>query len=269
MSTVDEERRDPPPENPQQENPQQENPQPGADGTAPPRSRRARAVSTALVALLCAALGLAVVAQVRDQGSGDTLDSARPADLVVLLDTLQQREASLREEVAQLQSRVDTLQASGQDSAAALAEARQEAGALAVLVGTAPATGPGVRLTLTDPSRSVGPEVVLDAVQELRAAGAEAIEVGGADGAAVRIGLSSSVGGRAGAVAVDGTTLALPYTVLAVGDPATTAAALDIPGGVVDTVARAGGSLRVEQLPEVAVTALRAVSPPQYAQPAR
>jgi uncharacterized protein YlxW (UPF0749 family) len=241
------------------------------DGRAAPvpRSRRSTLLTNVVVALLCGGLGLAVVTQVRGQGSGDALDAARPADLVVLLDTLQQREASLREEVTALQSRVDTLRASGQDSAAALAEAQKEAAALAVLVGTAPASGPGVVLTLTDPARSVGPETVLDAVQELRAAGAEAIELRGADGVAVRVGLSSSVGGRAGAVSVDGTPLTAPTTVLAVGDPPTMAAALDIPGGVVDTVARAGGSLAVAQSDTVEVSALRALDPPQYAQPSR
>lgn len=258
---------DPAPESAPESTPEPESaPDPVAD---PRRSRRQRLVQNALVALLCGALGLAIATQVRGQDDGDALDAARPADLVVLLDTLQQREAALRQEVTALQSSVDTLRDSGQGSAQALEEARQEAAALAVLVGTAPAQGPGVRLGMTDPSRSVGPDVLLDAVQELRAAGAEAIQVSGSGGPGVRIGLDSAVTGAAGALVVDGTTLAAPYAVVALGDPPTLAAALDIPGGVVDTVARAGGELTTEQSAALVVDALRAVRPPQYAQPAR
>ena len=111
--------------------------------------------------------------------------------------------------------------------------------------------------------------MLLDAVQELRAAGAEAIGVFDDAGGAVRVGLDSAVGGTAGALTLDGVTLDPPYTVLAVGDPPTMAAALNIPGGVIDTVARAGGTLTVEQADDVVVAVLRPVSPPQYAQPTR
>lgn len=237
-------------------------------GPVPGGGAWSRYGSTALVALLCAALGLAIVTQVRGTGSGDSLDTARPADLVVLLDTLQQREAGLREEVARLEDTVATLRSSGQGSAAALAEAQQRAESLAVLVGTAAARGPGLRLVVTDPDGAVGPEVLLDEVQELRAAGAEAMQVSGAGGQPVRIGLDSAFTGRPGRIEVDGTAVAAPFEVLAIGDPPTLAAALNIPGGVVDTVSRAGGELGVEQLEQVEVTALRVPSEPQYARPA-
>ena len=59
-----------------------------------------------------------------------------------------------------------------------------------------------------------------------------------------------------------------PYTMVAIGDPPTLAAALNIPGGVIDTVSRAGGTLTIEQAPQVHVEALRAARTPQYARPA-
>lgn len=233
-----------------------------------PASRRSRAVSTALVALLCGALGVAIVTQVQRTGSGDSLDSARPADLVVLLDNLQQREASLREEISTLQSTLGSLQADGQGSEAALAEAQQRTQSLAVLVGTVAATGPGLTLRLSDPGGAVGPDVLLDEVQELRAAGAEAMQVAGSGGDAVRIGIDTAFTGRTGTVEVDGTPIRAPFTVTVIGDPPTMAAALNIPGGVVDTVSRAGGALDVQQQDRVEVSALRVPSEPQYARPA-
>lgn len=222
-----------------------------------------RLVSTVLIALLCLALGLAIATQVRRTNAGDTLADQRPQDLVVLLDGLQQREAALRREIADAEAALQRLEASGDSSAAALAEARRRTQALAVLAGTVAATGPGLSLLIADPGAGLTPADLLDAVQELRAAGAEAIQVG-----PVRIGVDSAFTGSTGAVQLDGQSLGAPITVLAIGDGPTLAAALNIPGGVVDTVERAGGSVTVSQGDRVEVTALRTIRTPQYARPA-
>ena len=39
------------------------------------------------------------------------------------------------------------------------------------------AAGPGVTITVEDPATGVSPETMLDVINELRAAGAEAIEI--------------------------------------------------------------------------------------------
>ena len=135
-----------------------------------------RVLGVVAIALI-AVLGVAIAAQVRGASSGDSLDSARPADLLAVLDNLNRREAALRQEIADLQASLASLETDGSD--AALAEARARLAALSIQVGTVPATGPGVSMRLTDSSRQVGPEVLLDAVQELRAAGAEAIQIAG------------------------------------------------------------------------------------------
>jgi len=218
---------------------------------------------TALIAVLCLALGVAIATQVRRTNAGDTLADQRPQDLVVLLDGLQQREAVLRKEIADAETALQRLRASGDSSAAALAQAQRRADALAVLAGTVPATGPGLEIDVADPRRDVAPADLLDAVQELRAAGAEAIQVG-----PVRIGVDSAFTGTSGAVQLDGVALTTPLTVFAIGDPPTMAAALNIPGGVVDTVERAGGNVRIEQRDRLDITALRTIRTPQYARPA-
>jgi len=218
---------------------------------------------TVLIAILCLALGLGIATQVRRTHAGDTLADQRPQDLVVLLDGMQQREAALRKEIADAEAALARLRASGDSSAAALAEAQRRADALAVLAGTAAAAGPGLEIELTDPQRGVAPADLLDAVQELRGAGAEAIQVGD-----VRIGVDSAFTGSTGAIELDGVRLSVPLTILAIGDPPTMDAALNIPGGVVDTVERAGGGVRIAQRDRVHITALRTIRPPQYARPA-
>ena len=68
-----------------------------------PRRTRSQLTFGALAALLCLVLGIAIATQVRQTESGDALETARPADLLVLLDSLQQREAALNTEVTELQ----------------------------------------------------------------------------------------------------------------------------------------------------------------------
>jgi uncharacterized protein YlxW (UPF0749 family) len=91
--------------------------------------------------------------------------------------------------------------------------------------------------------------------------------VSSAGQAPVRLGVDSWVVGSPGALVVDGTTLTPPYSVLAIGDPATLSAAMNIPGGAVDSVERVGGTMSVQQADVVNVTALRQPKPRQYAQP--
>ncbi len=238
---------------------------------APHAGRRSRTqlVFGALAVVLCLVLGVAIVTQVRQTESGDSLDTARPADLLVLLDSLQQREAALNTEVADLQRTLESLRSSGSNDEAAIENARARLAALSILIGTVAATGPGVTLTITDVAPGVSPETMLDVVNELRAAGAEAMQLSGPGQPPVRVGVDTWVVGQPGALVVDGTTLSPPYSVLAIGDPATLAAALNIPGGAVDSVERVGGTMSVQQQGVVNVTALRQAKPRQYAQPVK
>lgn len=234
--------------------------------SAAPTTERGRTSATnrVVVALLCALLGFAVVLQVQRTASGDTLATARPDDLVQILDGLQRREDDLNEQVAELQNRLNRLQRSGASSTDALAEARRQAETLGILTGTVPATGPGVTITIADPEGRIPPEVMLDALQELRNAGAEAFQFGD-----VRIGVDSAFTGSGGEITLDGERLTAPYTVTAIGDPPTLAAALAIPGGVFDTVRRAGGTMDVTQSDSLVIDALRPPESPLYARPAQ
>ena len=233
---------------------------------------RSQLVFGALGALLCVLLGIAIVTQVRQNESGDSLETARPADLLILLDSLQQREAALNTEVADLEQTLASLQASGSSDQAAIENAQARLAALSIMIGTVAATGPGVTLTIEDTAPGLAPETMLDVVNELRAAGAEAMEIRGGQGdprIAVRVGVDTWVTGTPGALVIDGQTLSPPYTVVAIGDPPTLAAAMNIPGGAMDSVERVGGTMVVQQSDRVDVTALRQPKARQYAQPVK
>ncbi|WNG79761.1 DUF881 domain-containing protein [Mycobacterium sp. ITM-2016-00316] len=248
------------------------------DAVAPAGRTRSQWIFGALGVVLCMLLGIAIVTQVRQTGSGDSLETARPADLLVLLDSLQQREAALNTEVADLQQTLNALQASGSSDQAAIENAQARLAALSILIGSVAAVGPGVTISVRDDARGVSPETMLDVINELRAAGAEAMEVRGAGtggqdpgnvSQGVRVGVDTWVIGAPGALIIDGVTLGSPYSVLAIGDPPTLSAAMNIPGGAMDSVKRVGGTMTVTQSESVEVTALRQPKPRQYAQPVK
>jgi uncharacterized protein YlxW (UPF0749 family) len=197
------------------------------------------------------------------------LPAARQEDLVRILDDLSARETRLRGEISELQIARARISTSGNRTDAALQEARQRAEQLGVLAGTVPAHGPGVRLTVSEGSRHISADVLLDALEELRGAGAEAVQFANDGGSTVRVGATTWFGDTASGVTVDGKALKSPYQITAIGDPATMAAALNIPGGVTDTVRQAGGSLRIDQSRSLQVTEVREVTAPVYARPAK
>lgn len=236
-------------------------PEPEAGSESRPVARNRFAAP--LIGVLCLLLGFGLAVQVRTTSQATTLSGARPEDLVRILDDLSSREDRLRQDIAGQEALRQRLTSGGDQAQAALEEARAREQQLAILAGTVAARGPGITLNVADPAGKVGPEVILDAIQELRAAGAEAIQVG-----PVRVGLTTSVTGSAGALRLDGQAVPAPYQILAIGDPPTLGTALNIPGGVVNTVSRAGGEAAIEQLDTVLISALRVVQPPEYAQPA-
>jgi uncharacterized protein YlxW (UPF0749 family) len=224
-----------------------------------PRKTRAQAA----IAVLFLLLGLGLALQVRSNAQFDGLTTARETDLVGILDDLTARNERLAAEERDLQATRDQLATGTDRTATALAEARKRADTLGILAGTAPAVGPGVVITIADPQGKVDAAAILDAVEELRDAGAEALQLG-----SVRVVASTSfLDARPGTLVAGGTTLAAPYTLLAIGDSRTMAAALRIPGGVVESLRGLGGDATVSEQASVTVTALRPASTPQYARP--
>jgi uncharacterized protein YlxW (UPF0749 family) len=231
-----------------------------------PRARRV----DLLVAALLALLGFGLAVQVRSTQGDALLTSARPEDLVQILDELNNRGERLRDEVASLTATQQRLTSGSGSAASALADARRRTQVLGVLAGTLPASGPGVRVTIADPKGTVSASLLLDAMEELRNAGAEAMQVEGAGDtgtAAVRVVASTSFVDSSNGVVVDGVQLASPYRFVVIGDPATLAGALVIPGGVEDTVHNQGGTLGVARAEQVQVSALHRLVGPRYARP--
>lgn len=216
----------------------------------------------ALIGVLTALLGFAIAVQLHANSQSDSLAGLREDDLIGILDNQNARADRLRQQIAELERSLRSLQTSGDKSAAARRQAEQEAQALGVLLGTLPATGPGVIVRIADPQHRLGAETLLDVVEELRGAGAEAISFAG-----VRVSTETAFTGSADSVAVDGRPVQAPYVVEAIGGAKTLDTALNIPGGVAAVVRADGGTLSVSERASITITVTRALPTPRYAVP--
>jgi uncharacterized protein YlxW (UPF0749 family) len=233
------------------------------EGTGPPvRRRRRDPLAAALIGVLTLLLGFALAVQVRSTDEGEALQGAREEDLVRILDELNAREERLREQIAEERAALEQLSNSDSQAAAALEEARSRAEAIGILNGTIAARGPGLVMTIRDPGGEVRVADLLDAIQELRGAGAETMQIDD-----IRVGVSTAITGEPGALQVDGTDVTAPYEFRVIGSPQNMETAMNIPGGVVQRISGRGGSVTIVQSQDVLVDALRPLDTPQYASP--
>jgi uncharacterized protein YlxW (UPF0749 family) len=211
-----------------------------------PRSGRTQAV----IAVLFMLLGFATTAAIRGTAADTLLTNARQSDLVAVLDDLAQREARLQTEIARLESAREALL--GGDQYSALNEAKRRAAALGKLAGTEPVSGSGVTI---DISGNLSATTLLDAIQELRDAGASAIQISDRN-LDLRVVANTWFADSDNGVTVSGTALAVPITITVVGDASVLTPAMQIPGGLVDTVGSGGGSVTITASDDVAITAV-------------
>jgi uncharacterized protein YlxW (UPF0749 family) len=222
-----------------------------------------------VVLLVTTLVGFLLVGQVRtSQRVTRQLSAESEGDLARILSDLNAGTDNLRDQVGTLKLQLFSLQTStGRDDAAAGAAA-QQLFALEVLAGTVAATGPGLTVTVDDPEATVPYDAVINLVEELRDAGAEALAVNGQ-----RIGTTTAFGPAPRGIVLIGpglpaAPLALPYRVVAIGEPATLDTALNIPGGALDALrARRGVQVVVQRPAKVDVPALAATPTFRAARP--
>lgn len=244
---------------------------PPPEETTPSRAQRLRSAlrpgsrGQAVAAVLLAVLGFAAVVQVRANGRDDKFVGARQSDLISLIDTLTVATDRAQADNADLQRTRDALRDNAAARETALGVARRQADTVGILAGTLPVEGPGIRVTISAPPGSVGTDQLLNGIEELRSAGAEAIQINGKVRVVAQTGIAD---GDAGGLLVDGVALQPPYVLDVIGDPDTLATATAFSGGLVDEVKQVGGTTRVQKLDELQIATTSTVKPPRFAQPA-
>ncbi|MFD4624926.1 DUF881 domain-containing protein [Streptomyces sp. NPDC058475] len=226
-------------------------------GLWPPRVTRAQLI----VALLLFGLGFGLAVQVASNSdSGSALRGARQEDLVRILDELDNRTQRLEDEKQGLEDQRTELESSSNQAEEARKQTVEKEKQLGILAGTVAAQGPGITVTIDDTKGTVKADMLLDAIQELRAAGAEAIQVNG-----VRVVAGTYLTDSGSGVKVDGNKITQPYRFKVIGKPQDLEPALNIPGGVVQTLEKEQATVTVDRSTKIVVDALRPAKRPDYA----
>jgi uncharacterized protein YlxW (UPF0749 family) len=219
-----------------------------------------------LAAVILFVVGVAGAMQIRINATDDTYASARREDLIQLLDGLSSESRRLEGEITQLEQTRSNLQSGADTQRVARQEAEKHLSELSILAGTAPAQGPGIRMRIADPKAAVDAGVLLDAVEEMRDAGAEVIEVNNT----IRVVASTWFGSDGRGLVIDGKPVTRPITMEVIGEPHSLEEAARFRGGIVSEITgpRIGGQVQIEQQNRVVIESLHTASENQYARPA-
>ena len=215
-----------------------------------------------IVAVLLAALGFAAVVQVRTTDIDDQYTGLREQDLVDVLSALSGTSQRARSEIARLEQTKRELQSDSQQLGTALEEAQQLVDTLNILAGLVPVTGPGIRVTITEQTGPVSIDSVLDTIEELRSAGAEAMQFNGQ----VRVIAQTSLEDAVGGFSVDETKLTSPYVIDVIGDPQALQGALVFNEGPAAQLRDDGAEVEIDQLERVDIESVVEADRPEFAQ---
>jgi len=216
-----------------------------------------------VVAALLAVVGFGAVVQVRTNDVDDSLSTLREQDLVDVLSGLAGTSQRARNEIDRLERAKRGLENDSELQAEALAQAQQRADTLSILAGTVPVTGPGVRITITEETGPVDIDSVLDAIEELRTAGAEAIQVNGK----VRVIAQSYLEDAVGGFSIDGTLVASPYVLDVIGDPHGLQQAMVFQDGPTSQLRDDGAEVDIDELETIDIESVVESARPEFAQP--
>jgi uncharacterized protein YlxW (UPF0749 family) len=214
-----------------------------------------------IAAVLLGLLGYAAAVQIQLTHTSDDFAGQGRGDLVELLDSLSGAADRTQQQISDLQDSKDKLESSSGGQQAATSALQKRLDDLEILAGTVATSGPGITVTIQDPQASVTAASLLNGLEELRDAGAEAIQINTSS----RIVASSYVGGSPGALSIDGRPITAPYVIRAIGAAHTLSEAVAFPGGLADEISSLGGTVTVQENDRVDIDALHAATPSQYA----
>jgi len=216
-------------------------------------------------------LGIMLAYQFRVTSEINKTEPVQRTQLLALqLNQLKEDRDSLQEQVNSLRTEFDRVSAGPQDI-----ELKEGLDQARILAGVTELSGPGVEVTLNDSNITLKPgenpnlyvlhdEDVLHVLNELRAAGAEAISINGQRllaGTEVRCTGPTIVLNR-------DKRLAPPYVISAIGDPNTLESAIKLKGGVAETLQFWGIQVGVKKMSQVTVPAYSGGIKFEYAQAA-
>jgi uncharacterized protein YlxW (UPF0749 family) len=213
-----------------------------------------------LAVILTFLLGIFITIAIKQNDQPELLTSAREGELVLILDDLTKQKDLLEDELIKQNQVLQSLKNGSNEDARKAAQDRIDQ--MILLSGTAPVSGRGIQVLITGDVYSVNSFTILDTVQELRDAGAVAIEINGN-----RIINSTYFNDTNSGININLSPIRSPYKILALGDPETLSTALKIPGGISESITTSGGQVVINEYPSLEIQASVPLTSPQYAVP--
>lgn len=179
-----------------------------------------------VLTIACIALGLLLASQYRAQMQGRTPAvslTASGADQVTIISDLVESNASLRKAIDDLRKELASYQGAGEKSS--LEAMVEELNRMRIVNGLLEVSGPGVEVQISGGLNALD---LQDLINEVRNAGAEAVALNNR-----RVVVRSVVGVSGKNLYLDGTLLASPYLLQAIGNPKDLETALERKGGLV------------------------------------
>lgn len=214
------------------------------------------------IAMVCVVLGIMLAVQFRTtRDIKASVPYQRVEDLSRQLSKVEKERDALLSEVYALRN------ASGYQAYT------RELQQVKMAAGLMPVQGPGVVVTIDDSKRPTKPgenpnlylihdDDILKVINELRAAGAEAISINGQ-----RLVASSEIRCAGPTLSVNNTRYSPPYEISAIGEPKTLESSLKLRGGVVETLQFWGIQVSVKIQDLVKIPAYKGAFQFQYAKP--
>jgi uncharacterized protein YlxW (UPF0749 family) len=227
--------------------------------------KNSAAARQGVLTLLLMGLGFLVIVQVRASRGLSGQEDVPTRDVYALATMLREERAahqSLEAQVEDLTQRLAVFERATAERRSTTEAMTRDLENLRIAAGLVPLTGPGVTV-IVDAAQSpmVGhapPAVqyvdLASIVNELWAAGAEAVSVSG-----VRVTATTGYGEVGGTILADRQRLAPPYTIEAIGEPATLQGALQIRGGIIEGLRTLGLQISIARSPSITVPAVQAL----------
>lgn len=188
---------------------------------------------TLTIAFAC--LGLLMSLQFRTHKAlGDDLNSQSSETLAAIAKNLSTKYYGLIQEVWDLRTQLRILEQSADESRTVFEAMTREQQKMAIAISSTPVEGPGLVITVpANDQNYFGYQDIVDIVNELWNAGAEAIAVNG-----FRVCNSTAFlpADELSAIMLNGHKLYYPYVIEAIGEPAALEKGISIPSGIIDNL---------------------------------
>lgn len=217
------------------------------------------------VAVVCVVLGIMLALQFRvQQDIRQSLPLQRSEEMTKMIKDLETERDKLRSELADLRNSLANASSAG--SRDELIRARVQAGLTDMV-------GPGIVLTMDDSKKPKNPnqdpnlflihdDDVLKVVNELKAAGAEAVSINGQ-----RLVATTEIRCAGPTISINHTLTAPPLEIRAIGDPVTLENALRMRGGVIEDLSLWGIEISLRREQQVQVPAYNGSMQFNFAKP--